>query len=166
MDPRRDHRQRFGVWGGHPPKRDGVDDFVVLERAAELGGTWRDNTYPGCACDVESHLYSFSFALEPGWTWRFSRQPEIWRYLQRCARDFGLMPHIRFHHHVQSATWDEDARHWRIETSHGRLPRRFSQARPLSEAVVPDLRASSVRRQGFHSARWDHEYDLTGRRGR
>jgi cation diffusion facilitator CzcD-associated flavoprotein CzcO len=81
-------------------KRDGMDDFVVLERAGDVGGTWRDNTYPGCACDVESHLYSFSFALEPGWAWRFSRQPEILRYLQRCARDFGLMPHIRFHHQV------------------------------------------------------------------
>jgi cation diffusion facilitator CzcD-associated flavoprotein CzcO len=72
-------------------KRDGIDDFLVFERASDVGGTWRDNTYPGCACDVESHLYSLSFALEPGWTRRFSRQPEIWAYLQRCAREFGIL---------------------------------------------------------------------------
>jgi cation diffusion facilitator CzcD-associated flavoprotein CzcO len=148
-------------------KRDGVDDFIVLERAGDVGGTWRDNTYPGCACDVESHLYSFSFAPEPGWTWRFSRQPEIWQYLQRCARDFGLMPHLRFHHDVQSATWDESARHWRIETSHGPITAQIliMATGPLSQGVVPDLQGlERFEGKTFHSARWDHEYDLTGRR--
>jgi cation diffusion facilitator CzcD-associated flavoprotein CzcO len=148
-------------------KRDGVDDFILLERAGDVGGTWRDNTYPGCACDVESHLYSFSFALEPGWTWRFSRQPEIWRYLQRCARDFGVMPHIRFHHQVHSATWDEQARRWRIETSHGPITAQvlIMATGPLSEAVIPDLHGlERFEGPAFHSAHWDHEYDLTGRR--
>ena len=95
-------------------KHAGIDDFVVIERAGDVGGTWRDNTYPGCACDVESHLYSYSFALEPGWRYRFSRQPEIWRYLQRCAREFGVLPHIRFHCEVLGADWDDAACVWRI----------------------------------------------------
>src|SRR5215210_3171500 len=71
-------------------KREGVEDFLIFERAGDVGGTWRDNTYPGCACDVESHLYSFSLAPNPDWTRSFSPQPEIWAYLKRCARDFGI----------------------------------------------------------------------------
>src|ERR671913_205088 len=74
-------------------RQEGIDSFVVLERAADVGGVWRDNVYPGCACDVQSHLYSFSFAPNPDWTHSYSRQPEIWSYLQRCARDFGVLPH-------------------------------------------------------------------------
>jgi cation diffusion facilitator CzcD-associated flavoprotein CzcO len=148
-------------------KRDGIDEFVVLERAGDVGGTWRDNTYPGCACDVESHLYSFSFAPQPGWTWRYSRQPEIWLYLQRCARDFGLIPHIRFHHAVTSATWDERVRRWRIETSHGPITAQvlIMATGPFSEPMVPDLQGLE-RFEGmvFHSAQWDHAYDLTGKR--
>src|ERR1700760_4223170 len=81
-------------------KQEGIDDFVVLERAAELGGTWRENTYPGCACDVPSHLYSFSFAPNPDWSRTFSRQPEIWAYLRRTAREQGVDAHIRYRHEV------------------------------------------------------------------
>lgn len=147
-------------------KQDGVDDFVILERASDVGGTWRDNTYPGCACDVESHLYSFSFALEPGWSCRFSRQPEIWRYLQRCAGRFGVLPHIRFHHEMRGASWDESERRWRIDTSQGPLTARLLvlASGPLSVPVVPDL--PGVERfegRAFHSAQWDHAFDLTGR---
>ena len=86
-------------------KRAGVTDFVIFERAGDVGGTWRDNSYPGCACDVESHLYSFSFAPNPDWTRSFSSQPEIWAYLKRCAHEFGVLPHIRFHHEVRTAAW-------------------------------------------------------------
>ncbi|HZG43291.1 MAG TPA: NAD(P)/FAD-dependent oxidoreductase, partial [Longimicrobium sp.] len=82
-------------------KQEGMHGFVVLERAGDVGGTWRDNTYPGCACDVQSHLYSFSFAPNPGWSRSFSPQPEIQAYLQRCARDFGILPHVRFRHEVR-----------------------------------------------------------------
>jgi cation diffusion facilitator CzcD-associated flavoprotein CzcO len=148
-------------------KQDGIDDFVVLERSHEVGGTWRDNTYPGCACDVESHLYSFSFALEPGWSYRFSRQQEIWRYLQRCAREFGIEPHIRFDHEVLAAAWDEGAARWRIETSRGPLTARVlvMATGPLSETIVPDIPGlSSFEGRAFHSARWDHSCDLTGKR--
>src|SRR5205807_5881212 len=85
----------------------GIDDFVILERAEDVGGTWRDNTYPGCACDVPSQLYSFSFALNPGWTRSFSPQPEIQEYLRRCAREQGLVPHLRLGHELREAAWDE-----------------------------------------------------------
>jgi cation diffusion facilitator CzcD-associated flavoprotein CzcO len=147
-------------------KRDGIHDFVVLERASDVGGTWRDNTYPGCACDVESHLYSFSFALEPGWTHRFSRQPEIWGYLQRCAREFGILPHLRFKHEVQGAQWNDRARRWDIDTA----ARPFTAdvlvlaGGPLSDPITPELPGLS-RFEGptFHSAQWDHGVDLRGR---
>src|SRR5271166_3759186 len=81
-------------------KQDGIEDFVVLERASELGGTWRDNTYPGCACDIASNLYSFSFAPNPDWTRTFSAQAEIWDYLRRVASEYGIERHIRYRHEV------------------------------------------------------------------
>src|SRR5437773_161460 len=102
-------------------KRAGIDDFVVLERADDVGGTWRENTYPGCQCDVPSHLYSFSFAPNPGWSRTFSRQPEIWDYLRDCARRFGVTPHIRFGHELREAAWDEEHQRWELDTSGGRF---------------------------------------------
>src|ERR1051325_5155144 len=95
----------------------GYEGFVVLERADDVGGTWRDNTYPGCACDVPSHLYSYSFALNPDWSRSFSPQAEIWDYLRDAARRFGIMPHIRFGTEVTGPDWDDSQRRWRIETS-------------------------------------------------
>src|SRR6185312_15622453 len=85
------------------------------------GGTWRDNSYPGCQCDVPSHLYSFSFAPNPGWSRTFSHQQEIWDYLRDCAGRFDVTPHIRFGHDVREAAWDDDAGLWRLETSQGSL---------------------------------------------
>ncbi|HEV3232657.1 MAG TPA: NAD(P)/FAD-dependent oxidoreductase [Candidatus Dormibacteraeota bacterium] len=148
-------------------KQRGMDDFVVLERAADLGGTWRDNTYPGCQCDVPSHLYSFSFAPKPGWSRTFSRQPEIWDYLRDCAHRHGILPHIRFRHEVLEAAWDDAARLWRIETSGGACTARFLVAGMggLSEPAIPDLPGlSTFAGTAFHSAAWDHGHDLAGRR--
>src|SRR5437868_12870253 len=102
-------------------KEEGRERFLVLEKADSVGGTWRENTYPGCACDVQSHLYSFSFAPNPDWTHSFSPQAEIWAYLKRCVRDFHLLPHLRCNHEVREAVWDEPAQRWRIETSRGRF---------------------------------------------
>lgn len=145
----------------------GVRDFVVFERAGEVGGTWRDNSYPGCACDVQSHLYSFSFAPNPDWTRKFSPQPEIWDYLKRCARDFGVLPDIRFREEVRRADWDEEAQHWRLETSQGcyTASALVLAAGALSEPALPAL-PGLERFEGkvFHSARWDHGYELKGRR--
>jgi len=148
-------------------KQQGIDDFVILERAGDVGGTWRDNSYPGCACDVQSHLYSFSFALNPDWSRSFSPQPEIWAYLQRCARDFGVLPHVRFHHEVREAQWDPAAQRWRIETSAGPVTAAVlvMASGALSDPVVPALPGlATFRGTTFHSARWNHDYDLGGRR--
>jgi cation diffusion facilitator CzcD-associated flavoprotein CzcO len=148
-------------------RQEGIDDFVILERAADVGGTWRDNTYPGCACDVESHLYSLSFARNPEWTHRFSRQPEIWAYLQRLAREHDLLPRIRFRSEVRGAAWDGGERAWRIDTSQGAMTASalVLATGPLSEPALPAI-PGLERFQGrvFHSARWDHACDLTGRR--
>ncbi|MDT4916783.1 MAG: hypothetical protein QOH89_1483, partial [Pseudonocardiales bacterium] len=85
--------------------KEGRDDFLVLERGSEVGGTWRDNTYPGAACDVPSHLYSYSFAPNPGWSRRFSPGPEIREYVEGVARRFGVLEKTRFGAEVERATW-------------------------------------------------------------
>jgi cation diffusion facilitator CzcD-associated flavoprotein CzcO len=147
--------------------RDGVDDFVVLERAGDVGGTWRDNTYPGCACDVPSHLYSFSFEPNPAWTRTFSPQPEIFGYLRHCAEKYGVMPHIRFHHELLGAQWDDREQRWFVETSQGRYTARMLIAATgaLSDPSIPDIPGlRSFQGKVFHSARWDHDWDLRGRR--
>jgi cation diffusion facilitator CzcD-associated flavoprotein CzcO len=148
-------------------KQAGVDDFVLLERADEVGGTWQANTYPGCACDVPSHLYSFSFAPNPEWTQTYSPQPEIWDYLRRCADDYGLRPHIRLSTPVESATWLDAERRWELETPQGALRARVVVAGmgPLTEPRIPEL-PGLERFEGatFHSARWNHGVDLAGKR--
>jgi len=148
-------------------KQRGIDDFVVLERGQDIGGTWRDNTYPGAACDVPSHLYSFSFAPNPNWTRAYSPQREIRDYLRRTARDRGIAPHIRFGHEVRDASWDEGERRWRIATAEGNLTADVLVLGngPLAEPSTPaipglDRFAGAL----FHSARWDHTHDLTGKR--
>jgi cation diffusion facilitator CzcD-associated flavoprotein CzcO len=148
-------------------KQAGIEDFVVLERADEVGGTWQANTYPGCQCDVPSHLYSFSFQPNPSWTRTYSRQPEIWAYLRGCAERYGLRPHLRLGHELLGATWDEPSRRWLVETSRGSFTAQLliDATGPLSHPALPAIRG--LRRfEGkiFHSARWDHEHDLTGER--
>ena len=97
--------------------QDGERDFVVLEKAGDIGGTWRDNTYPGCACDVPSHLYSFSFAPNPEWSRAFSGQPEIWAYLRDCVERFNLRPFLRLGVELLEAAWDDAAQRWSILTA-------------------------------------------------
>ena len=146
--------------------RAGITDVVLLERAADLGGTWRDNSYPGAACDVPSHLYSFSFAPNPDWSRSFSPQPEIWEYLRRVAAEEGVTGKIRFGQEVTSARWDPAARLWRVETTASTLTARFlvSAAGPLSDPMIPDIPGlDTFAGPVFHSATWDHDYDLTGR---
>ena len=148
-------------------KQQGIDDFVILEREREVGGTWQVNTYPGCGCDVPSHLYSFSFAPNPDWSRTYSLQPEIRDYLRRCADRFGVRQHVRFDHEVTGATWDEDASRWEVETSGGAVRARVlvAAAGPLSEPRTPDIPGlDDFEGPVFHSARWDHDYDLAGKR--
>ncbi len=148
-------------------KQQGYDSFVVLERAADIGGTWRDNTYPGCACDVPSHLYSFSFALNPNWSRAYSPQSEIWAYLRHCAGRYGITPHIRFDTEVREAAWDDDHQQWRLTTTRGRLTADILVVGngPLSVPSLPSiLGIESFEGTLFHSALWDHEHDLSGER--
>jgi cation diffusion facilitator CzcD-associated flavoprotein CzcO len=148
-------------------RREGIEDFVVLERADEVGGTWQANTYPGCQCDVASHLYSFSFMPNPDWSRGYSKQPEIWEYLRRCADRGGVRPHLRLGCEVIDASWDEDARRWRIETSTGALTADILIAGPggLSEPSIPTFPGlESFDGPVFHSAAWDHDVDLRGKR--
>ena len=148
-------------------REQGIDDFVVLERHDDVGGTWWANTYPGCACDVPSHLYSFSFAPNPDWSRTYSPQPEIRAYLQRCAERYDLYRSIRLGVSVTAAAWDDAAGRWRLETSAGPLDARVLVAAVghLAEPRVPalpglDRFAGTV----FHTARWDHDHDVTGER--
>src|SRR3954466_14996792 len=122
-------------------KRSGREDFVILERASDVAGTWRDNTYPGCACDVPSHLYSFGFAPNAEWSSTFSPQPEIYEYIRRVAREQGLYEHCRFGVEVESADWDGDANHWRLTTSAGALTATTiaSAAGPLADPSIPAI---------------------------
>ncbi|MPY46732.1 NAD(P)/FAD-dependent oxidoreductase [Streptomyces phyllanthi] len=148
-------------------RREGVTDFVVLERADSVGGTWRDNSYPGCACDVPSHLYSFSFAPNPDWPRTFSGQEHIRAYLEHVTDVFGLRPHLRLNCEVKRMTWDGERLCWDIETSGGRLSADVvvSATGPLSDPRIPGIPGiDSFPGKVFHSARWDHDYDLRGKR--
>jgi cation diffusion facilitator CzcD-associated flavoprotein CzcO len=144
-----------------------MTDFVVLERAAEIGGTWRDNRYPGCACDVPSALYSFSFELNPFWSCSFSGRQEIWDYLRHCVHRYGLAPRIRFRHEVLAAAWDHRLCRWRLQTNRGELTCDvlITATGPLSEPKIPNLPGlETFQGTVFHSARWDSDYDLRDRR--
>ncbi|TDP31520.1 flavin-containing monooxygenase [Nocardia ignorata] len=145
----------------------GFDDLLVIERDAEVGGTWRDNVYPGCACDVPSRLYSYSFAQKPDWSRRFAPQQEILDYLNDCADDFGVRRHIDFDRALERADWDTERQLWQVQTSAGPLIANvlIMAQGPLSEPVVPRLSGlESFGGPVFHSARWNHQLDLAGLR--
>jgi cation diffusion facilitator CzcD-associated flavoprotein CzcO len=148
-------------------KQEGEHDFVLLERAGDIGGTWRDNTYPGCRCDVPSHLYSFSFAPNPNWSSTFSPQDEILDYLRETADRHGVLPHVSFETELEAAEWDEDEQIWRLDTSKEALTADILIAAqgPLSDPSLPEIPGiGSFEGKAFHSAQWDHEHDLTGER--
>ncbi|QYJ03302.1 NAD(P)/FAD-dependent oxidoreductase [Nocardioides panacisoli] len=143
----------------------GISDVVVLEKADTYGGTWRANTYPGCACDVPSDLYSFSFAPNSDWSRVYGTQPEILAYVDGVARDHGLDEVTRFGVELLDASWDRD--HWVLRTSAGELTARFlvAAAGPWNEPKIPDLPGlADFPGEVWHSARWRHDVDLTGRR--
>ena len=148
-------------------KQAGIHDFVVLEQAGDVGGTWRDNRYPGCGCDVQSHLYSFSFEPWPRWSRDFAGQKEILEYLRHCATKYGVLPHVRFGARVEKAEWDDAEGRWTVTTSDSRTFRAgvvVSGCGPLSRPQLPDLPGlSSFEGKVFHSARWDDTYDLAGK---
>jgi len=143
------------------------DELIVLERRSDVGGTWHDNSYPGCRCDVPSNLYSFSFAPNPHWTETYSSQAEIERYLQEVARRFGVRDKVAFDTTLDEASWDPAGAVWRLQTSRGPLSADvlINGGGGLSEPFIPDFPgAASFAGRAFHSAAWDHSHDLTGRK--
>lgn len=143
----------------------GVRDLVVLEKAPDLGGTWRDNTYPGCACDVPSAIYSYSFAPNPSWTRTFAPQPEIHKYLHDTAASFGITGKIRYGVEVVRAQWT--GTRWELETTAGPYTARIllSATGPWHQPKIPDVPGlDGFPGETFHSARWNHDYDLSGKR--
>jgi cation diffusion facilitator CzcD-associated flavoprotein CzcO len=149
-------------------KQAGFHRFLILEKNDDLGGTWRDNQYPGCACDVPSHLYSYSFELNPRWSRMFAPQQEIWEYLRRCVDKYGLAPHIRFGRAVERMEWDERARRWTIATASGAVYTARAIVSGIGALHVPSIPeipgAERFAGTAFHSAQWDHSCDLSGLR--
>src|SRR3954454_11897672 len=146
---------------------DGQDDFLVVDRGSEVGGTWRDNTYPGAACDVPSDLYSFSFELNPKWSRSFSPQAEIQEYLRSLAAKYDVGRKHLFDTEVTLARWDAGANRWLVDTTSGRFSADVlvSAVGALCEPALPAIKGIE-RFEGelFHSARWNHDVDLTGKR--
>ena len=146
----------------------GFPDVVLFERADEIGGTWRDNTYPGCACDIRSHLYSFSFFANPHWTREFPGQAEIQQYLLRCVDHFDLRRRVVFDAEIAEACWDEVASQWHLTTVSGAeyvVDVLVNATGPLSRPATPHI--PGLDRFGgtvFHSARWNHDHSLAGER--
>lgn len=147
--------------------RKGETDFLMVERSDDVGGTWRDNRYPGAACDVPSHLYSYSFKLKSDWSRVFAPAEEIWEYNRDCAREEGVLPHIHFNTDMLKATWDNEANLWRVQTSNGDYTANVlvSAMGHLADEKYPNIPGiESFPGEKFHSARWDHDADLTGKR--
>ena len=163
-----DNRRR--IWrdrAGVRLKRAGFHDFVIFERAAEVGGVWRDNSYPGAAYDVPSRMYSFSFANDYPWSERFGQQPEILDYLKNCADRFGVRSHIRFNTEVDGAEFDAQNDQWHISIRDGGIETAdmlVSAVGLFNQPLVPDLPGrETFNGPQFHSSRWDHDCSLDGK---
>lgn len=143
------------------------NDFAMLERSADVGGTWRDNNYPGAACDVPSHLYSFSFAQNPDWSRKYPSQGELFAYTKNVIRDYGLEKFIHLNHNVSRAEYDENQKRWIVTTSQGQMSCNHLVAGmgPLADAKMPDIPGlGDFKGHMFHSSQWDHDYPLAGKR--
>ncbi|PXX91781.1 4-hydroxyacetophenone monooxygenase [Marinobacter vulgaris] len=148
-------------------KNSGIHSFTMLEKASGVGGTWRDNTYPGAACDVQSHFYSFSFEPKHDWSRKFGMQPEILGYMEQCVAKYGLAGHIRFNKEVASAGFDEDTNQWTVTTIDGdvfTVDILITATGQLNQPAWPNLPGmETFNGRVFHSARWDHDYELNGK---
>ncbi|TGN02888.1 flavin-containing monooxygenase [Leptospira dzoumogneensis] len=149
-------------------KKNGFHNFVIYEKSNSVGGTWRENTYPGAACDVPSHLYSFSFEPNPDWPRKYSAQPEILSYLKHCAEKYGILPHIRFGIEIKSADWDDTSRVWKIKTSQNETLEHdvfISAVGQLNRPALPSIKGlESFKGRIFHSANWDPSYNFSGKK--
>jgi len=149
-------------------KDQGITDFVIFERGTRVGGTWRDNTYPGAACDIPSRLYSYSFAPNPDWSHTYSGSAEILGYIDTMVESFGIAPYIRFEHNVSGISYDADAGEWTIDLDGREAVRAKSvivASGPLANASFPNIPGiEDYEGHKIHSARWDHNYDFTGKK--
>ena len=156
-----------GIAAAYKMKQAGYQDYIVLEKASRVGGTWRDNNYPGCGCDVPSALYSFSFSPSHKWSHLFAKQPEILSYLEEVVEKYDLGEKIEFNNELISARWDEAKHIWNLETSKGQYQARtvLFTTGPITEPSMPKLKGiEGFKGEMFHSARWNHDYDLTNKR--
>jgi len=157
-----------GICLGIQLKKAGIHSFSIFEKADRLGGTWRDNNYPGAACDVPAFSYCFSFEQKTDWTRKWAGQHELLAYMDHCAEKYGILPHVRFGAEVESAHYDADTALWRLRTRAGEgieAEVMISAVGQLNRPKIPDIPGlGDFRGEQFHSARWNHGYDLTGRR--
>lgn len=157
-----------GIGMGIRLKQAGVDDFTIFERGDSVGGVWRANSYPGAACDVPSHLYSFSFAPGHNWTRRYAPRPDIVDYMNEITDDYGIRPHIRFNTEATSATFNTDTGKWTVTSSNNER-REFdllvTACGQLTNPEIPGIPGlDDFKGKSFHSAQWDHDIDLSGKR--
>lgn len=149
-------------------KQAGFTDFIIFEKSTQVGGTWRDNTYPGAACDVQSHLYSYSFEPKYNWSRRFSPQAEIQAYIEHCVEKYELTEHIRFQAEVTQATFNDNKQQWLIELTNGEtftVNSLISATGQLNQPAYPNIPGlDSFTGTLFHSARWNHDYELNNKR--
>ena len=147
--------------------KSGIDDFIILEKADDVGGTWRENQYPGAACDVQSHMYSLSYAPKTDWSKRYAEAPEIFQYIQNLIQDFQLKPFIRFNQEVASTRYDENLCQWQVETkASSTIEAQFLifASGPLHVAQIPKIKGiEKFKGKVFHSSHWQHDYDLNGK---
>jgi len=156
-----------GICMGIQLKQKGIDDFIILEKADEVGGTWRENTYPGAECDVPSALYSFSFEPYPDWEYKWSHQPQILSYLKMCVKKYKLKSHIIFQKELTSAHWNEEGFFWEIKTKDGSVFQSKTFIPAIGQLHFPSIpnfpKKENFRGVSFHSARWNHEISLEGK---
>lgn len=154
-----------GLCMGIELKEAGIEDFTIYEQEDQLGGTWRDNTYPNCGCDIPSHLYSYSFELNPDWSRTYSRQPEILEYLRDVAKKYNLYDHIQFDTEITGMFFDESEARWDLEADDGETSRARNAVLavgPLSRPMIPDFDGlETFNGRTFHSARWPSDYDVS-----
>jgi cyclohexanone monooxygenase len=155
-----------GICMGIKLKEAGFQDFIILERSHGVGGTWRRHVYPGCACDIPSHVYQYSFELNPDWSRPYASQPEILRYLERCAEKYGILPHCLFGSTVTAARWQEDRARWAVSLASGYTLEAnivVSAVGMFNRLAWPEIPGvSTFRGAMFHSAQWDWYHDLSG----
>lgn len=148
-------------------KQSSVDDFLLIDKASKLGGTWRENTYPMAGADTPSIIYSFSYARNPDWDYTFALQPQIERYLDETAERYGVLQHTQFNTEALKAEWDDAAAEWNVTTNNGTIRAKYviACAGPMHEAAFPEIPGvEAFAGDAFHTAKWDHSVDLTGKK--